>query len=209
MAGGQRVKELENDYEVFQYDDDNYSDDEKPLGGAASKGGQGLIVKEEIVDTSEIQLKLKKKKGRVHINDGLSSEEEKEDLNNKQMAPVGESVGVLGNIEGAVIGIDDIIMAECTPQIKQSEDKIRQEKIQRIEDKIEEHTLKIQQTKNKELVDKLKGELFEMKNKIQYLLDEEMNEDKFWGYALGDEAGGQGEFQYGRDVIKEGTFEST
>jgi hypothetical protein len=29
-----------------------------------------------------------------------------------------------------------------------------------------------------------------MKNKIQYLLDEEMNEDKFWGYALGDEAGG-------------------
>ena len=83
MAGGQRVKELENDYEVFQYDDDNYSEDEKPLGGAASKGGQGLIVKEEIVDASEIQLKLKKKKGRVHINDGLSSEEEKEDLNNK------------------------------------------------------------------------------------------------------------------------------
>ena len=39
MAGGQRVKELENDYEVFQYDDDNYSEDEKPLGGAASKGG--------------------------------------------------------------------------------------------------------------------------------------------------------------------------
>ena len=35
-----------------------------------------------------------------------------------------------------------------------------------------------------------------------------MNEDKFWGYALGEEVGG-GEFQYGRDVIKEGTFEST
>jgi hypothetical protein len=35
-----------------------------------------------------------------------------------------------------------------------------------------------------------------------------MNEDKFWGYALGEDAG-QGEFQYGRDVIKEGTFEST
>ena len=60
------------------------------------------------------------------------------------MAPVGESVGVLGNIEGAVVGIDDIIMAECTQQIKQNEDKIRLEKIQRIEDKIEEHTLKIQ-----------------------------------------------------------------
>jgi hypothetical protein len=35
-----------------------------------------LIVKEEIIDASEIQLKLKNKKGRVHINDGLSSSEE-------------------------------------------------------------------------------------------------------------------------------------
>ncbi len=34
-----------------------------------------------------------------------------------------------------------------------------------------------------------------------------MDEDKFWGYALDD--GGQGGFQYGRDIIKEGTFEST
>jgi hypothetical protein len=39
----------------------------------------GLIVKEEAVDPSEIQLKLKKKKGWVHINDGFSSEEESEE----------------------------------------------------------------------------------------------------------------------------------
>jgi hypothetical protein len=38
---------------------------------------------------------------------------------------VGESVGVLGNIEGAVIGVEEMIMVECTPQIKQIEDKIR------------------------------------------------------------------------------------
>jgi hypothetical protein len=37
MAGGMRVKELENDYEVFQYDDDNFSEDEKPLGGKVNK----------------------------------------------------------------------------------------------------------------------------------------------------------------------------
>lgn len=101
-----------------------------------------------------------------------------------------------------------MIMVECTPQIKKAEKQIRNEKIQRIEERIEEHTLKIQQTKNKEEVQKLKRELFDMKNKIQYLQDEEMIDEKFWGYAIGEE-GGQEEFQYGRDVIKEGTFEST
>ena len=81
MAGGMRVKELENDYEVFQYDD-NYSEDEKQRG-AANKGGQGQLAKDLIVDASEIQLKMKKKKGRVHIDDGLSSEEDKEDPKDK------------------------------------------------------------------------------------------------------------------------------
>ena len=203
-----RVKELENDFEVFQYDDVNYSDDEKPLGRKVNKGNKGLIVKEQAVDASDIELKFKNKKGRVHMNDGLSSDEESKEPKDKQTVPVGETIGQLGNIEGAVIGIEDMIMVECTPQIKQAEQQIRIEKIQRIEERIEEHTLKIQQTKNKEEVQKLKRELFDMKNKIQYLQDEEMNDDKFWGYAIGEE-GGQEEFQYGRDVIKEGTFEST
>ncbi len=118
MAGGMRVKELENDYEIFQYDDVNYSDDEKPLGGLGNKGNQGLIVKEQAIDASEIQLKLKKKKGRVHMNDGLSSDEESEKPKDKQIEPLGETIGQLGNIEGAVIGIEDMIMVECTPQVK-------------------------------------------------------------------------------------------
>ena len=33
-----------------------------------------------------------------------------------------------------------------------------------------------------------------------------MTEQKFWGYVM-DEANGQEEFQYGREVIREGTFE--
>jgi hypothetical protein len=32
-----------------------------------------------------------------------------------------------------------------------------------------------------------------------------MNEDKFWGYILNEE---QGEFQYGREVVRDGTYES-
>ena len=34
-----------------------------------------------------------------------------------------------------------------------------------------------------------------------------MNENKFWGYVMDDD--GAGEFQYGRDIIRDGTFEAT
>jgi hypothetical protein len=69
---------------------------------------------------------------------------------------------------------------------------VRNEKIGELDEKIDLQTELIGRTKNKEQVDKLKAELFDMKNKIQFLVDEEMDEDKFWGYALDD--GGQGEF---------------
>ena len=35
-------------------------------------------------------------------------------------------------------------------------------------------------------------------------MDERMNENKFWGYVMDD----QEEFQYGRDILKEGTYEN-
>ena len=35
-------------------------------------------------------------------------------------------------------------------------------------------------------------------------MDERMNENKFWGYVMDE----QEEFQYGRDVLKEGTYET-
>lgn len=44
-----------------------------------------------------------------------------------------------------------------------------------------------------------------MKNKITALEDEQMSENKFWGYVMDDAAE---EFNYGRDVIREGTMES-
>lgn len=112
-----RVKELENDYEVFQYDDD-YSEDEKMK---AKNKNQGQAVKEEAIDASDVKLKLKKKGTRVPIDDGFSSDEE--DPKDKELivAAVGETVGVLGNIEGAVIGIDNIMGGECTAHMKQIE----------------------------------------------------------------------------------------
>ena len=42
-----------------------------------------------------------------------------------------------------------------------------------------------------------------LKNIVDELNEERMNEPKFWGYVMDD---GE-EFSYGRDVLKEGTYE--
>ena len=48
--------------------------------------------------------------------------------------------------------------------------------------------------------------MMDVKENMEDLMDEAMNEDKFWGMlALDDEPG----VDYGRDILKEGTFETT
>jgi len=48
--------------------------------------------------------------------------------------------------------------------------------------------------------------LMDVKDEMERLMDEAMNEDKFWGMmALDDTVA----FDYGRDILKEGTFETT
>ena len=44
-----------------------------------------------------------------------------------------------------------------------------------------------------------------IRNQLNELSDERMNENKFWGYVLD---GADNGFQYGRDIIKEGTYEA-
>jgi hypothetical protein len=120
-----RVNQLENDFEIFQYDDD-YSEDAK---AANIKGKKD----EEILDPADVQVSVKKNKKRKY-NDGLSSDDENEEdaaknANKSLIVAAGEKIGMLGNIEGAVIGIENIIGVECTANMKQLEGKIRAEKI--------------------------------------------------------------------------------
>lgn len=56
---------------------------------------------------------------------------------------------------------------------------------------------------NKDKKEEKKNEILRLKNQLQELEDEKMNENKFWGYQI--EVGDQ--FEYGRDVLKEGTYE--
>ena len=109
-----RVNQLENDFEIFQYDDD-YSEDAK---AANIKGKKD----EEILDPADVQVSVKKNKKRKY-NDGLSSDDENEEdaaknANKSLIMAAGEKIGMLGNIEGAVIGIENIIGVECTAHMK-------------------------------------------------------------------------------------------
>ena len=48
--------------------------------------------------------------------------------------------------------------------------------------------------------------MMDVREVMEELMDEAMNEDKFWGMmALDDDVG----VDYGRDILKEGTFETT
>lgn len=64
--------------------------------------------------------------------------------------------------------------------------------------------LDIQATTNLEKKEEKKNEMLSIRNRINELTDEKMSENKFWGYAL-DVGDG---FEYGRDVMKEGNYES-
>ena len=47
--------------------------------------------------------------------------------------------------------------------------------------------------------------MIDIRDAVEYLQQEEMNEQKFWGLlALNDEE----VFDYGRDILKEGTYET-
>lgn len=117
---------------------------------------------------------------------------------------VDEFNGNLGNVDGAIVDKEHIVNIACTTHLKKIENDERKSKIEEMENKIDRITLKLQETQNEERKEYLKQKLLGIKNKIQDLADEEMNEQKFWGYAM-DEGN---DVQYGRDVLKEGTYET-
>ena len=57
---------------------------------------------------------------------------------------------------------------------------------------------------NKDKKEEKKNEMLTIRHRIQELEDERMSEQKFWNYVMD----GQDEFEYGRDVLKEGTYEN-
>ena len=52
----------------------------------------------------------------------------------------------------------------------------------------------------------IKGRMMELNNEIDYLNDENMTDQKFWGMLALDQEDDE-EFDYGRDVLKENNYD--
>lgn len=111
---------------------------------------------------------------------------------------------------GIIIEADNILELPVGPRDKKLEEDERQEKIDKCKEEIKGLQRKVKGCGPEEADQANKRKLLvrtmEVKECMEDLMEEAMNEDKFWGMlALDDEPG----IDYGRDILKEGTFETT
>ena len=90
---------------------------------------------------------------------------------------------------------------------KKVEDKERQVKIDYKDLEMREYMKKMIKLPEdeKKKKDKIKVHMIDIRDAIEYLHQEKMNEQKFWGLLSLNE---DDAFDYGRDILKEGTYET-
>jgi hypothetical protein len=108
---------------------------------------------------------------------------------------------------GIIINFDDIEEIMVTKKHKKLESAERNVKIVIKQEELKEYMkkmIKMPETEKKKK-DTIKIHMIDIRDAVEYLQQEEMNEQKFWGLlALNDEE----VFDYGRDILKEGTYET-
>eukprot|EP00356_Strombidium_inclinatum_P008769 CAMPEP_0170506874 /NCGR_PEP_ID=MMETSP0208-20121228/56641_1 /TAXON_ID=197538 /ORGANISM="Strombidium inclinatum, Strain S3" /LENGTH=248 /DNA_ID=CAMNT_0010788695 /DNA_START=2589 /DNA_END=3335 /DNA_ORIENTATION=- len=136
---------------------------------------------------------------------GDSEEEDPNALNPDE----GGKGGQANDLEnGIIIDTENVIELYVTTTDKSKEDKTRQKKIVTNEAmrKAFLKKLKTLPPDDKIKKDKVKLKMMSITDEMDDLREEEMTDQKFWGLlALDDE---DDTFDYGRDVLKEGTYET-
>ena len=152
-------------------------------------------IEEKKVNPKDILLQFGGAGGENNPIMGLQEEVKKKDLPN-DMQPV--------YIDGQ--GIDPALIREinCTMFEKELEFAERNKKKDKLNTKLDKVMLQMETTTNPKRKELMKNEAMVIRNGLDDLEAEEMNENKFWGYQLEVDDG----FQYGRDIIKEGTYEN-
>jgi len=138
------------------------------------------------------------------IGNDDDSEEEHEG-----MIGAGAADGATENVLDTGIIIDSEYIEEIvvTKKDKKVEDFIRKRSIDFKEQEMREYMRKIikMTESDKKNKDKIKVHMMDIRDSMEYLQQEQMTEQKFWGLlSLNDEE----VFDYGRDILKEGTYES-
>ena len=98
-------------------------------------------------------------------------------------------------------GLDDLTV--LAPH-KKRENKLRKQILEEKEELLKAYFVKLNTLTEKKQKDTIKCHMMDIRDEIDYIQSEVMTEEKFWGLlALKPDDG----FDYGRDILKEGTFE--
>ena len=98
-------------------------------------------------------------------------------------------------------GLDDLTV--LAPH-KKRENKRRKEQVDMKEEELKAYFIKLNTLTEKKQKDTIKCHMMDIRDEIDYIKSETMDEEKFWGLlalAVDDS------FDYGRDILKEGTYE--
>jgi hypothetical protein len=108
---------------------------------------------------------------------------------------------------GIIIDKEQIEVIEVKKVDKKVEDKERQMKIDFKDLEMREYMKKMIKLPEdeKKKKDKIKVHMIDIRDHIEYLNQEKMNDQKFWGLLSLNE---DDAFDYGRDILKEGTYET-
>jgi hypothetical protein len=89
---------------------------------------------------------------------------------------------------------------------KTTEEKEREMVLEARKQELDAYMKNLIDEKDKINKDRIKEKMIDIKDEVEYLNKENMDEQKFWGMlALNNED----VFDYGRDILKDGTYETT
>jgi hypothetical protein len=120
------------------------------------------------------------------------------------------NVGVAGGTNdlenGVIVKTEDQVELVVKLQDKEIENLEREVKLKYRDNLLKAYMRKLKQEKEQIKKDKIKLKMMSITDEMDSLREEEMNEAKFWGLLALDDDGEV--FDYGRDILKEGTYET-
>lgn len=106
---------------------------------------------------------------------------------------------------GVIIETDNVDEIQVFVRDKEKEDQVRQAQIEELDLELKAFMKKLKGIEDQVQKDKVRFKMMEITDEMDALRTQNMTEEKFWGMlALNDDAA----FDYGRDILKEGTYET-
>ena len=104
-----------------------------------------------------------------------------------------------------IVETEHIDIIQKSERDKKKEEKVRQKQIDALNEELTAFKKKLKTLDDQVSKDKVRFKMMEITDEIEALRSEDMDKEKFWGMlALNDDV----QFDYGRAILKEGTYET-